>query len=232
MKVSVLIPYKAGDPNRDANWRWLQKRYAFVHPDFEICLGADKDSDRLPFNRGAALNDAAKKAKGEIFYVADADTFVDQDQALRGVEQAALAPGAVVGGHQWFGLTKSATKRLRDSSLKALQFDEEAPEQELVFAGTVSGCVFLSRESWAAVGGFPPGFVGWGFEDNAWWYALETLVAQGRRLGGNIYHMWHPTARKPESPEFQANEALCNEFGAAYGKPEEMKSLLERLRAQ
>ena len=221
MKVSILVPFKSfGDTDRDLNWSWIRARFESLHPEWELCVG---ESDQ-PFNRGAAINHAASQASGDIFYISDADCFVYPEQAEVAVRWASEAPGAVVAATRWVALERTITWQVRTSA-HDFRFASEPPAWCDV-VGTVSGCVAVSRESFEAVGGYPPGFDGWGFEDNCFWYALETLVAQGRRLEGDMWHLWHLSARDPESPQFKHNERLNELFGNAYGKPDEMRRLI------
>lgn len=66
------------------------------------------------------------------------------------------------------------------------------------------------------------------FEDNCFWYAQETLVAQGRRLAGEMFHLWHPTARNPDDEGYKRNEVRNELFGAAYGNRETMSLLINQ----
>lgn len=219
--ISVLVPFKSfGDPDRDANWRWIKNRFHALHPEWEICVGESEQ----PFNRGQAINEAASKAKGEVFYVSDADCFVYPEQAIECVRMAQEAPGVVIAATRWLALERAFTWEVRVGH-PDIRFASEPPAWCDV-NGTVSGCLAVSRESFEAVKGFPSEFAGWGNEDNAFWYKQETLIAQGRRLPGEMFHLWHPSARDPESVEYQLNELRCNEYGAACGNPEKMRELI------
>jgi Glycosyl transferase family 2. len=221
MKVSILVPFKSfGDSDRDLNWSWIRARFESLHPEWEICVGESEQ----PFNRGMAINDAASKATGDLFYISDADCFVYPEQAIEAVRLASEAPGAVIAGARWLALERSITWQIRIGQ-HDIRFASEPPAWcEVV--GTVSGCMAISRESFEATKGYPRGFDGWGFEDNCFWYAQETLVAHGRRLEGDLYHLWHPSARDPETDAYKRNEIRNELFGAAYGKPDEMRALI------
>lgn len=219
--ISALVPFKSfGDADRDANWRWIRARFESLHPEWEICVG---ESEK-PFNRGMAINDAASKATGDVFFISDADCFVYPEQAIEAAELASEAPGAVVAATRWIAMERAITWQIRTGQ-HDVRFASDPPAWCDV-VGTVSGCVAISRESFETVGGYPRGFEGWGFEDNCFWYALETLVAQGRRLKGDMFHLWHPSARNPDDPLFKMNERRNELFGNAYGKPDEMRALI------
>lgn len=157
MDVSILVPFKSfGDPDRDADWQWIRNRFEALHPDWELCVG---ESDQ-PFNRGLAINDAASKAKGDIFYVSDADCFVYPEQAKECVRLASEAPGVVIAATRWLALEQSFSREVR-AGHPDVRFASEPPVWCDV-NGTVSGCLAVSRESFERTGGYPPGFDGWG----------------------------------------------------------------------
>jgi hypothetical protein len=84
VRVVGLVPRRADGARRDQLWRWARERWPF-----EVVEGSSPDG---PFNRSAAINDAARKAGDwDIAAIIDADTLVPQPQldlALRLVEQA------------------------------------------------------------------------------------------------------------------------------------------------
>lgn len=221
MKVSILVPFKSfGDPDRDANWRWIRNRFEVLHPEWEICVG---ESDQ-PFNRGRAINDAASKASGDIFYVSDADCFVYPEQAQECVKLASEAPGCVVAATRWLALERAFTWSIRTGEYD-VRFASEPPVWCDV-NGTVSGCLAISREGFESVKGFPNEFYSWGGEDCAFWYKTETFIATGRRLPGEMFHLWHPTARDETAETFRVNMARQHEYGEANLNPEKMRELI------
>jgi hypothetical protein len=219
--ISVLVPFKSfGDCDRDANWRWVEDRFHALHPDWEICVGESEQ----PFNRGQAINEAASKAKGDIFYVSDADCFVYPEQATECVRLASEAPGVVIAATRWLALERAFSWEVRVGR-PDVRFASEPPTWCEV-QGTVSGCFAISRESFEKVGGFPKEFMDWGGEDCAFWYKMETFVAQGRRLEGDMFHLWHPTARDENSDRFKVNMNRMNQYGEANLNPEKMRELI------
>lgn len=221
MEVSILVPFKSfGDPDRDANWQWIRTRLESLHPDWQICAG---ESDQ-PFNRGQAINDAASKAEGDIYFISDADCFVYPEQAIEAVRLASEAPGAVIAATRWVALERAFSWQVRTGHYD-VRFASDPPAWCDV-VGTVSGCLAVSREGFEKVGGFPKEFYDWGGEDNAFWYLTETFLATGRRLEGDMFHLWHPTARDENSDWFRINMARQEQYGEANLNPEAMRRLL------
>lgn len=220
MNVSILVPFKSqGQPDRDANWDWIRRRFGALHPDWQISVG----ESQFPFNRGVAINDAAAKAKGDIFYISDADCFVLPEKARACVQMASEAPGAVIAATRWVALDRAYSMQLRQSVLNP---EPVNPPAWCEVVGTVSGCLAISREGFEAVGGFPVEFEDWGGEDCAFWYKTETFLATGRRLEGDMYHLWHPTARDADSESFKRNMKRQELYGQANLKPDEMRALI------
>jgi hypothetical protein len=84
----------------------------------------------------------------------------------------------------------------------------------------------MLRSTWENVGGVDPRFVGWGGEDIAFGWALDTLAGPHTNLGAPLYHLWHPLAvdRRKASPE---TDRLAGRYAEANGKPEAMRALID-----
>lgn len=219
--ISILVPFKSfGDPDRDANWRFIESRFKVLHPDWEICIGESEQ----PFNRGLAINHAASQAQGDVFYISDADCFVYPEQAVEAARMAQDEPGCVVAATRWIALERAFTSEVRCGH-PDVRFASEPPAWCEV-QGTVSGCLAISRDGFEKVNGFPKEFADWGGEDCAFWYKMETFVAQGRRLPGDMFHLWHPTARDADTESFRVNMARMEQYGEANLNPEKMRELI------
>lgn len=120
MKILVLIPYKPDHGRRDFLWKNVKRRYQRLFPELDICIGRD---DGKLFNRSKAVNRAAKKAKGDIFIITDADVVFNKD-LIKEI-------GANIHKHPWiipfkngYRLTKKATDKLIENGLKGkIQID-------------------------------------------------------------------------------------------------------------
>lgn len=103
------------------------------------------------------------------------------------------------------------------------------------YRNTVSSCLVVPRALWDDVGGFDEGFVGWGFEDVAFWAALDTLGAEPvRRVAGPCWHLWHPLSpeRDQSRPDYQRGLARRQRYlDARDAGPAAMRALLDELAA-
>lgn len=179
-KVSVLVPYTPDCPERVAAWSWVASRYAKHHPDWEIVTGSCEG----PWVKALAVDDAAQKATGDIFVIADADVWCDgTSQVVDAVRRGARwgAPHDKV--HR---LTPEATADVLAGATPG------GPTEDKPYRGRLGGgVVVLTRHLWETAP-MDPRFVGWGQEDDAFALALRRVAGDGCRLGHDLWHLWHP----------------------------------------
>jgi hypothetical protein len=230
VNVSILIPWRAsGCRERDQALTFCVERWQALMPDAEVVL---EDAGGEPFDRGASCNAAAARATGDMFLVADADTVVNQDQIDAALELVAATPRSWVvcyGHDRYYGLRADPTEQLLRSPVDVRLTQPDDPtdwERQLI---STCGMLLVPREAFELIGGYPPGFVGWAYEDDAFRDALDTLWAPFSRVDGFCLHLWHPRGDADfEHPNAKANAALYEEFQAARGAPARMRALLGR----
>jgi glycosyltransferase involved in cell wall biosynthesis len=73
--ISLLVPFRVNSPNdrRAITWNWLRQYWENELPEAEIVIGTHDDG---VFSKTTAVNNAAKKAKGDIFVILDADCYI------------------------------------------------------------------------------------------------------------------------------------------------------------
>lgn len=191
MKFSLLVPRKPDHGPRDYHWSLIKKRYQKLLPQVEICTGYDKSK---LFCKSKAVNRAAQKATGDIFIVIDADVIFDPIL----IEKIA----SVIHLHPWIIpfknailLTEEATRRLIKEGLPA---KERIKPEEIARSYLGKGQLMnvVKRECFEAVQGFDERFRGWGLEDFAFRLALDTIAGKHFTLDEDIYHLWHPRAKR------------------------------------
>src|SRR5690606_37920878 len=68
---------------------------------------------------------------------------------------------------------------------------------------TQSMCLAVPRAVFEAVGGFDPGYRGWGGEDNAFWHSASIVSGEPHRAPGAVYHLWHPPANEKRNERWR-----------------------------
>ena len=166
MSVSVLVPFRAeqGDAGRirTENWEWLRKRWEAFFPDFEIVTGTDTGT---PFSKTQAVNDAYSRASGDVFVIADADSWVPAGHVEIAVDYALRRQVLVVPWTVAHRLTASDTTRLRRMAPNIDHLFTQAMRKNVTdyrpSPSTAAMVVVVTREGFERVGGMDPRFRGW-----------------------------------------------------------------------
>ncbi len=242
-KISLLIPFSSQNLLRVQTFKWLLQYWKAELPEAEIIIG---HSYGPIFCKGIALNDAARRARGEILVVLDADAYL---------------PGAVIARcanrileelphHLWYvpyrhlyRLTKKATNLvLQSDPAHPHRFPSPPPpwargrgHHDKSGYGHRFGAMItiMPREALDALGCFDERFKGWGGEDVAILRALDTLYGLHKTTKNDVLHLWHPyigrsyKTRKWQGQEFSnANSRLAMLYHKATGHPEIMRELV------
>lgn len=215
--ISVLVPYRSDGAVRERLWSWCADRWSRVAPDVEIVEGRSSDG---PFRVGEALNDAASRASGEVFFNYCADGVPDI-----GVLDAAV-PLAVE--HGWvapFARTAFLTERATEQVIDADGDPEADVDSEgIMIVECCNGPTVTRQDVWDQLGGFDPRFAGWGAEDLAFRMALQTLAPGGIQLDATLVHLHHGAG--PVQEISADNRELFLRYEAAHNNPDTMRELL------
>jgi hypothetical protein len=229
MSVSIVVPWRSEDPDRDRAWEWVRARYERLYPDWEI-VTADC---RGEWSKGRAVRTAVRKARGDILVVSDSDVVMRDEvlpEAVAHVE--AGAPWAVPHG-QVYRLNKAAVDKLYAGG----PFPDEdwsrciAYEWGKWFAERVKrvvpggGITVLPRKTYAKVP-IDHRFLGWGGEDLAWGWALETLVGEPARLNQPMWHLYHARSYTRFARGSDESEDLVTKYCEANGDREAIKQVM------
>lgn len=233
MKVSILVPFRDEEgTTRLENWKWLEKRWRALLPEAELVTGTDPDG--MPFSKSIAVNDAYSKATGDVFIIADADSWCEPGQVVRAISYAQQRGVLVV---PWV----NAYRLTRKHSAQILKMDPATPdpvtnemrrgiEDYTPHASTAAMVVAIMREDFERVGGFDPRFRGWGAEDVSFALACRTLVGDTKILMGESFALWHQRPRVNqrrvwEKDNGEHNAALGQLYWDALGKIHAMTAL-------
>lgn len=223
MNVVVLVPRRAGVEDRDRIWQFVSEWWTRELPDARIVCG---DHDDGPFNRSKAMNAAARNAGDwDVAVILDADVLTNVDHVHRAIERAVDTGGPVLAFTERVCLNRGATRRV----LGGWRGDWRARGSvQHVYTDMCSSVVVVTRALWDAVGGFDEGFVGWGYEDNAFMCAAETLSGCAmERIPGECWHLYHRTQRRVPAL-LHSNRARLGLYNAAHMDPDAMRAVLDQ----
>lgn len=235
--IAFIIPFWGTDPWRKQSFDYLneQLRNQFLGWESTVyCYGGETH------NRSATRNELARMA---LDHGAQILVFIDADSIL--------VPGAiedslptVMARKSWllpyttyYNLTQEGSRMFMDSPPWLYWRPEDGFEYEYVFPGpdprdrpaSVGGSVIVHREAWEKVNGYDERFRGWGGEDRAFAYALETMTGDLLRYPGAIYHLWHPAPedQRFDNPDWERNRVLLERYEKAHLMPKLMGALVK-----
>ncbi len=229
--ISVCIPWR-DNADRRRSFDWCKRRWQELLPDAELVTS--DDPTQLTFSRSRAINQAARQAIGDVLILADADTTIDAGALHMGLVIAIDWPW-VIPYTKYFNLDERSTRRILNSGKTEIPpnftYEHLIPHPaQAPYGDPVSGVVIVNKAAFEAAGGFDERFQGWGYEDNAFTAAMETLVAPARRVpNGAVYHLWHPVAPGTtwDSPTIEQNKKRFKQYERARGNRDAMRSLKE-----
>lgn len=216
----VLVPRRAGRPDRDELWR-------FARPWWKREVGlpiVEGDHDDGPFNRSAALNRAAELAGDwSVAVLIDADVLVNPDAVTSAIAVATETGAMVVAFTDRWHIGPVATNRIL-----AGWSGNWRPHSRRIVVESVSSAVVVRRDLWERVGGFDEAFVGWGWEDVAFRVACEAVSARPIvRIGATLWHLHHQVSggNNPDEPTFVANRERGELYRAHQWDPDAIAAL-------
>ena len=185
MRTAVLVPYRSDSGRRDELWKYTEEWLYYNHYSWPIYLG---ESPEGPFNRGAAINDAARQAGGfDVAVVHDADNISDPMLLERAVQLAYEDRDCVFPFSKYLYLDEPSSNRLiYDDNW----FVAPGTDSWSILPRHLSGVQAISHAAYDAVGGFVE-LEGWGHEDIIMGTLLKTFTAGVRHLEGVAYHLYH-----------------------------------------
>lgn len=226
--VAVIVPYRGGCPYRAAALTWVVKRWLALPCATSVHVVTDAEAG--PWRKGWHVAEGLRRTTAEIVVVADADSWAP------GVGEAIAM---VRDGAPWaMGSTHVARLNERATELVlagAAPEDVAARPTNLIFGEryeqvTAGGVVVLRRDVAEAVP-MDPRFAGWGYEDEAWRFALEAVAGPRLRAPGTMYHLWHPPAARDVAARAYGL-ALKLRYRRAHRKPDAMRALLAEAHTQ
>ena len=223
--VVVLVPRRAGIPDRDRIWEFTRTWWEADHPEWRIVEG---HHDTGPFNRGAAINRAAVEAgEWDVAVIIDSDVVIAPEPVRASVSLASIEPRMILAFSERLHLSQAGTAKVLNG------YRGNWANRGMVvkrFRDSCSSCVVVNRELWERVGGFDESFEGWGWEDVAFRVACETFGAgEMTKMGGTLFHLWHRTSHENNAREltFQRNKERGEKFRTARFDRVAVRALLD-----
>lgn len=222
--VSILFPYKSDNGSRDIAFKWVKRFYEKYLPDVEICIG-EGECQGNQFSRSIAINNAAKQAKRDIFAIVDNDIFYDPEIIPKAIKLLDEHPWVIPFEKKHF-INRESTNSLLNLAPKwpiSIELEKHTPDKM-----KKSGLVIVPRDKFEIVKGFDERFCGWGGEDTAFVYAMNTLCGKYVSLDAEIYHLWHSHGGQKAhgNPYFQENKKLIRRYRHATRNTGEMEKLI------
>nr|WP_010283356.1 galactosyltransferase-related protein [Bacillus timonensis] len=222
--VSILIPYNSDGGHRDKVIKWVLEFYKNTMPEFEVVIGNDTTGQL--FSRSKAINNAARKASGSIYVIADADIVYNPIILYKAIDLLKYNVPWIIPYNRIKYLTEDGTHQLLNSTA-IWPFKAEIEFYHDHYSH-VGGLNVISKKNFEIVGGFDERFIGWGGEDDAFASSVNSLCGDYHRMKEDLYHIWHPPAAKFfNNPHYKANKLLSNRYLQASNSEEDMRKLIQ-----
>lgn len=221
--VAICIPWRYDGPERRRIFAWVYERWFHLADAVgaEIVV-ADAEGDE--FSRSRSRNRAAVETDAEHLVFVDADTTVPSVEVFRAALQLVRDGTAVLPYTHYYNLTTEATEQLLEEPTDVVIDRPRRYNHDLTTS--VSGVVMLPRGAFEAVGRYDESFVGWGYEDNAFYVAVETMWHPWHRMNSFVVHLEHPPGPRFESPNIEASRRRFRAYEACAGDVRRMQQLI------
>jgi predicted glycosyltransferase involved in capsule biosynthesis len=169
----IVIPWRETESRLKAFYL-LKSWYELNFPNLKIILC---DSGSEIFNLSASRNIGLKKAFDQdcdFVVVSDADVFVSKESLFEAIK-VAIKNNSIANPYDLFiELTSEGTDMFFNNEKECIQKDSWKGDAPVVLNNEPSSLIpssgvnVISKAVWEQLGGFDENFVGWGFEDNAY----------------------------------------------------------------
>lgn len=233
-RLSLIVPFRDDDGSRGAIKDWILTRWAHHFPEAQIVV--QDDDGGAPFSKTVAANLAFERCRGDLIGLLDSDVWIDPAHTREAIDLIASGRAHwVIPASRQFRLTEAATASL-------LRRDPRGPfptytRHDCDAVHKVWGLLHLfPRAAFEAIGGYDPRFRGWGGEDRAATAVMDTMWGPHTLLPHRIYHLRHAHLKNAAGERIwerqtSDNGDLRDRYLAAHMKPEQMRVLVDEVRA-
>lgn len=223
-ELSILIPYRDGDPWRRYVWNGVRRRFENLLPEAELIVADDAHDHGDLFNHGQAINRAAEQATREILLIGDADTTFNVYDLQVAIEHVYDTGDWAL--PEWYvqlnrTCTQDILSRTGTSPIVVRPRCVEWRGERVSW----SGLVLVPRHVFEAVGGSDERYAGHGADDVALAMKLETLYRPVHRFEGSALHLWHKRGvqERDEHRFHDQQRELTEAYMEAHGDEERMR---------
>lgn len=220
--VAVVIPWRAGCPFREAALAWCAAQWPWP-----VVLG--EVSPTSDWVKADAVRTGVDKTSAEILVIADCDVWCPTVPIVEALD----ADGAEW-GHPHRGIRRLTAEATADVLIGGLNVHAVAGTHLIeppTRAHPGGGIVVIRRDTYERIP-LDPRFAGWGHEDDAWGWALQTLAGQPARGDERLIHLWHPPQpRRSRQRGSEASFALQERYWSARSQPTPMRELIGEFHA-
>lgn len=219
--VSVIIPWKPGDPVREAALEHTLKQWP---SDWKVIVAETVE----PFVKSEAMKVGIAQARGAWIVMADADMIVpDIRLAVKAVQDGAAWAMPMTHTHR---LNEEASRKVIDGADpyaeplamiwprlngRELPSSSWLVEKPFRYTQEAGGCFVAPYMTFEHVP-IDSRFRAWGAEDLCQGLALTKLKGPCARIPGVAFHLWHPAQDRPSryrtTPE---NQKIVREYETA-----------------
>ena len=225
--LSIVLPYRPSeDGYRSAIFDWIYKRYEQLFPDSEIIVC---DSNDEQFSRSKSRNIGVDQSTKKFILLADADIIPFKQFIESGIFDINNGVSWMIlyDNDLYFNADKSSSKIILNSD----PISEIIPSQ-IIWEHKITswaGQLLFKREDFYEIGGYDERFTGWGYEDNAFQVAADTILGQHKRVRNAwTIHLWHPYSHDSTfgQPMIRYNRNLYNNYVRCSNSKEQMLDLI------
>lgn len=222
MSISVIFPWKPGDPAREAALAWVQDRFRTTWPELDLVLGqVPADADWV---KADAVADALGRTDAELLVICDADVWCDRldlaiDQVAAGTSRWAIPHKTVI------RLNEAVTARVISGDAEPARAWRGATTRR-PYVGMPGGGIVVIRRDCYEEAPFDRRFIGWGYEDLSAGITWRCLHGDPWRGTADLYHLWHPPQPRITVIGSKESQALRTRYQKAARDPERLRNLV------
>lgn len=231
-RTAILLPWRTGNPHRDAAGDWVTAQLARHHPDLRLHTTRDLDIDG-PWCKALHVKAMLDQLEPDIetVIVHDIDVWLTPRplrlglQAVRTGTPWSVPHGKIVRLDEAGTAHVTANPAVEGPLWPSRRYFAEPP-----YRGHPGGGIVIAGRDLLIEVPLDPRYLGWGQEDDSWGLALTTLAGRPHRGTSDLIHLWHPP--QPRASRTFGNptgRALLNRYRAAGGHPAHMRELLAEI---